>query len=59
MRRSIPEEFKVLIPLVFLLVLIGSTPACSRNSDLALLDQVSEMVVEHHYDPGLHGLAIA
>jgi len=33
-----------------------SALACNPNSDLALLDEVSGLVEEHHYDSGLHGM---
>lgn len=49
-------RLRALILSVLLPVLIGSTTACSRESDLVLLDRVSELVVENHYDPDLHGL---
>ena len=42
--------FKTFIASTLLLVLIGSTTACSHDSDLAILDQVSDMIVENHKD---------
>jgi carboxyl-terminal processing protease len=49
-------KLKMLIPSALLLAFMASTTACSRDSDLALLHQVSEIIVESHYDPDLHGL---
>ena len=56
MRVSLLIKFKMLIHLALVLVFMGSTTACSLDSDLALFDQVSDLIVENHYDPDLHDL---